>query len=101
MAVAELTFRKSLRDVESCLRTPGGKLYHPVIRGRNSRSMPAGANKMRDRRICADLPEAFIAQARTPHEGEPFGVELDETAQLWIALQSSCVFPCAGARYGD
>ena len=29
MALAQLTYRESLRDIETCLRAVGGKLYHP------------------------------------------------------------------------
>jgi Domain of unknown function (DUF4372) len=28
MAFAQLTYRESLRDIEACLRSVGGKLYH-------------------------------------------------------------------------
>jgi hypothetical protein len=28
MAFAQLTYRESLRDIEACLRSMGGKLYH-------------------------------------------------------------------------
>ncbi|MCB0479645.1 MAG: DUF4372 domain-containing protein [Crocinitomicaceae bacterium] len=32
MAFAQLTFRESLRDIEACLRSMQGKLYHMGIR---------------------------------------------------------------------
>ena len=32
MAFAQLTYRKSLRDIEACLRAQRSKLYHLVIR---------------------------------------------------------------------
>lgn len=38
MAFAQLTGRESLRDIETCLRAMGTKLYHAGIRGRVSRS---------------------------------------------------------------
>ena len=31
LAFAQLTFRESLRDIEACLRSVGGKLYHMRI----------------------------------------------------------------------
>jgi len=34
MAFAQLTYRDSLRDIEACLRSLGGKLYHMGFRGR-------------------------------------------------------------------
>jgi hypothetical protein len=33
MAFAQLTYRESLRDIESCLYSMRGKLYHMGIRG--------------------------------------------------------------------
>jgi hypothetical protein len=38
MAFAQLTYRESLRDIETCLRAMQFKLYHTGIRGRVSRS---------------------------------------------------------------
>src|SRR5579859_5962750 len=60
MAFAQLTYRKSLRDIEICLRTLGGKRYHLGIRGRVSRSTLADANETRDWRIYADLAHVLI-----------------------------------------
>src|SRR5712692_8434229 len=45
MAFAQLTYRESLRDIETCLRALGGKLYHLGIRGRVSRSALADASR--------------------------------------------------------
>ena len=36
MAFAQLTYRESLRDVEACLRSISGKLYHIGFRGKAS-----------------------------------------------------------------
>ena len=38
LAFAQLTFRESLRDIETCLRAVGPKLSHAGFRGRVSRS---------------------------------------------------------------
>ncbi|MFH1220396.1 MAG: DUF4372 domain-containing protein, partial [Candidatus Eisenbacteria bacterium] len=38
MAFAQLTYRESLRDIETCLRAMRPKLYHAGIRGRVARS---------------------------------------------------------------
>ena len=38
LAFAQLTSRESLRDIETCLRSLGPKLYHAGFRGRISRS---------------------------------------------------------------
>jgi len=80
MAFAQLTFRESLRDIETCLRALGGKLYHLGIRGHISRSTLADANETRDWRIFADLARVLIAEARPLYAGDPLGVELAETA---------------------
>jgi hypothetical protein len=53
MAFAQLTFRKSLRDVEACLRSRNEKLHHMGIRAQVSRNTLANANATRDWRIYA------------------------------------------------
>ena len=80
MAFAQLTFRESLRDIETCLRALGGKLYHLGIHGHISRSTLADANETRDWRIFADLARVLIAAARPLYAGDPLAVELEETA---------------------
>ena len=45
MAFAQLTYRESLRDIETCLRAAGEKLYHMGIRGKVSRNTLAHANR--------------------------------------------------------
>ena len=72
MAFAQLTYRESLRDIETCLRALGGKLYHVGIRGQVSRSTLADANESRDWRIFADLARVLIAMARPLYAGEPW-----------------------------
>ena len=47
MAFAQLTYRESLRDIETCLRSMHGKLYHMGFRGRVARSTLADANESR------------------------------------------------------
>jgi hypothetical protein len=61
LAFAQLTYRKSLRDIESCLRAVGVKLYHLGIRGRVSRSTLADANDTRDWRIFEEFGKGVIA----------------------------------------
>jgi hypothetical protein len=100
MAFAQLTYRKSLRDIETCLRALGAKLYHLGIRGRVSRSTLADANETRDWRIYADFAHVLIRQARVLYAHEPFGVELDETV---YALDCTTIDLCLSlfpwARY--
>ena len=48
MAFAQLTYRDSLRDIETCLRAMSSNLYHAGFRGPVSRSTLADANERRD-----------------------------------------------------
>jgi len=91
LAFAQLTYRESLRDIETCLRAMQPKLYHMGIRGRVSRSTLAEANESRDWRIYADFAQALIAQARPLYQNEGFGVELENAA---YALDSTTIDLC-------
>jgi hypothetical protein len=91
MAFAQLTYRESLRDIETCLRTMQTKLYHMGIRGRIARSTLADANENRDWRIYADFAQALIGIARPLYLGDGFGVDLDATA---YALDSTTIDLC-------
>ena len=64
MSFAQLTGRKSLRDIENCLSAFSGKLYHSGISKPVSRSTLADANEKRDWRIYADFAQILIKQAR-------------------------------------
>src|SRR5665811_2531770 len=59
MAFAQLTYRESLRDIEACLRSMSGKLYHRGFRSRVARSTLAEANESRDGRIYADFAQVL------------------------------------------
>ncbi len=91
MAFAQLTYRESLRDIETCLNALKPKLYHAGIRGNVSRSTLADANESRDWRIFADFAQALIGQARTLYAGEEFGIELKQAA---YALDSTTIDLC-------
>jgi hypothetical protein len=91
LALAQLTGRESLRDIEACLRSQQSKLYHLGFRGRISRNTLAHANETRDWRIFADFARALIAQARLLYRHEPLGVELDQTL---YALDSTTIDLC-------
>jgi NAD(P)-dependent dehydrogenase (short-subunit alcohol dehydrogenase family) len=91
MAFAQLTYRESLRDIETCLRTMQPKLYHMGIRGRVARSTLADANESRDWRIYADFAQALIAQARTLYQNESLAVDLEAAA---YALDATTIDLC-------
>ena len=65
MGFAQLTYRESLRDIETCLRALGSKLYHSGIRQPIARSTLADANEKRDWRIFSDFAHVLIEQARS------------------------------------
>jgi hypothetical protein len=91
LAFAQLTWRESLRDIETCLASFGPKLYHSGIRQPTARSTLADANEKRDWRIFADFAHVLIQQATTLYIGEPFGVELQAAA---YALDSTTIDLC-------
>ncbi len=79
MAVAQLTHRESLRDIETCLSVQASKLYHMDFSKVVRRSTLADANKTRDWRIYAELAQWLIVQARTLYAGEDLGLDLTNT----------------------
>jgi len=91
MAFAQLTFRESLRDIETCLNAMGPKLYHMGIRGTVSRSTLAEANETRDWRIYAEFAQVLISLARPLYANEDIGVDLD---QMVYALDSTTIDLC-------
>jgi hypothetical protein len=90
-AFAQLTFRESLRDIETCLRALEPKLYHAGFRGKVSRSSLADANHAHDWRIFADFAQVLIGRARKLYADAPLGVELERTA---YALDSTTIDLC-------
>jgi hypothetical protein len=91
MAFAQLTFRESLRDIETCLRSVQSKLYHAGFRSRVSRSTLGDANRRRAWQIYADLAQVLIARARQLYAHESFGVDLDHVA---YALDATTIDLC-------
>jgi hypothetical protein len=91
MAFAQLTYRESLRDIESCLRALQSKLYHMGFRGKVSRSTLADANESPDWRIFADFAQGLIATARPLHACDLMGVDLHQSL---YALDSTTIDLC-------
>jgi hypothetical protein len=69
MAFAQLTYRESLRDIESSLRAQAAKLYHLWIHDTVSRNTFANANATRDWRIYEGFAERLIGIARLAWRG--------------------------------
>lgn len=63
LAFAQLTYRESLRDIETCLRSNSEKLYHMGIKGNISRTNLARANETRDWKIFARFSNHLIQEA--------------------------------------
>jgi len=91
IAFAQLTYRDGLRDIEACLRSLGGKLYHMGFHGRVARSTLADANDAQDWRIYADFAQVLIAIARPLYASDPIGVDLDQSL---YALDSTTIDLC-------
>ena len=91
LAFAQLTFRESLRDIETCLRALGPKLYHAGLRGKISRSTLADANRTHDWHIYADLAQVLIRRARRLYASEPLAADLDATV---YALDATTIDLC-------
>jgi hypothetical protein len=91
MAFAQLTYRDGLRDIEACLRSLGGKLYHMGFHGRVARSTLADANDAHDWRIYADFAQVLIGIARPLYAADPIGVDLDQSL---YALDSTTIDLC-------
>jgi hypothetical protein len=101
MAFAQLTYRESLRDIETCLRSMSSRLYHMGFHGRVARSTLADANESHDWRIFADFAQVLIRIARPLYAQDPIGADLEQTL---YALDSTTIdlclslFPWAKAR---
>jgi hypothetical protein len=91
LAFAQLTYRESLRDIETCLRALGSKLYHSGIGQPTARSTLADANEKRDWRIFSDFAHVLIQEATRLYADEPFGAELQQAA---YALDSTTIDLC-------
>ena len=91
MAFAQLTYRESLRDIETCLSVQASKLYHMGLREPIRRSTLADDNESRDWRIYADLAQRLLAQARKLCATEDLGLDLTNTV---YALDSTTIELC-------
>jgi hypothetical protein len=91
MAFAQLTYRESLRDIETCLSVQASKLCSMGFRDPVRRSTLADANEARDWRIYAELAQRLITQARRLYVNEDLGFDLANTV---YALDSTTIDLC-------
>jgi len=88
MAFAQLTYRESLRDIETCLRSLGSKLYHSGFHTKVARSTLADANEHRSWKIYHDVARALIQRARILYRDDKF---LDELESAVYAFDSTTI----------
>ena len=91
LAFAQLTGRRSLRDIEACLQAQRHKLYHMGFRSSVKRSTLAQANQNRNWRIWQDVALGLIDIARPLYADEDLGLDLKQTA---YALDSTTIDLC-------
>ncbi len=91
MAFAQLTWRESLRDIESCLAANQAKLFHMGLSGVPARTTLSDALNLRDWRIYHALAMRLIVRARDLYAKEPTGLDLDATV---YALDSTTIDLC-------
>ena len=91
MAFAQLTCRESLRDIETCLRSLGSKLYHSGIRSSICRSTLAHANEHRPWQSYQDLALSLIARAQKLYHDDRLLVDLESAV---YAFDSTTIKLC-------
>ena len=101
MAFAQLTYRDSLRDIETCLRSLGAKLYHSGIRTKVARSTLADANEHRFWQIYQDVALALITRARKLYQNDKLLEDLESAVYAFdstIIELCLALFPWAEAK---
>lgn len=93
MLFAQLTFRRSLRDVITCLRSQSAKLYRAGLSQAIARSTLADANEARDHRIFRDHALFLIGQARALFATDGTGLDVHVDGTVY-AIDASTVDLC-------
>lgn len=93
MLFAQLTNRRSLRDVVTCLRSQSTKLYRAGFGRTIARSTLADANEARDHRIFRDHALFLIEQARALFAADGTGLEVHVDGTVY-AIDASTVDLC-------
>ena len=92
MVFAQLTYRESLRDIESCLEAYGSKLYHCGIKSKVAKSTLAYWNEKTNWNIYSEYAHYLIGYARKLYKGDnEFVAELDATV---YAFDSTTIDLC-------
>lgn len=98
MVFAQLTYRESLRGIETCLRARPALAYHMGIRGRVTRTNLAYANDHRDWRVFAAIAGVLMRRAQRLYAEDPptLGLEADLFALDATVIELSlALFPWA------
>src|SRR5512143_3224041 len=97
MAFAQLTYRDGLRDIEACLRSFGGKLYHMGFRGLVARSTLADANDSHDWRIYAlSWPERRVCGKILKHRHVLLTLPTGEPTHTYLFKRTPRIRPPYG-----
>ena len=91
MAFAQLTWRESLRDIETCMAANQDKLFHMGLRSPPARSTLADALNLRDWRVYQALAERLVAHARALYAHDATVLDLDAAV---YALDSTTIDLC-------
>jgi hypothetical protein len=91
MAFAQVTYRESLRDIATCLRSVHSTLYHSGMRSIVSRSTLADANERRSWKIYRDLTLVLIERARVLYRDDRL---LSEIESAIYALDATTIELC-------
>ena len=93
MLFAQLTFRRSLRDVVTCLRSQSDKLYRAGFRAAVARSTLSDANESRDYRIFRDYSLHLIEQAKILFASDDIGLDVKVDGTVY-AVDATTVDLC-------
>jgi hypothetical protein len=93
MLFAQLTFRRSLRDVVTCLQSQSAKLYRAGFRANVARSTLSNANEARDYRIFRDYALHLIEQAKVLFAADDIGLDIRVDGTVY-AVDASTVDLC-------
>lgn len=88
LCFAQMTLRRSLRDIEACLRAQPGLAYHMGFRSAITRSSLARANERRAWQPWAHLAGKLITKSRSLYRDEPRAIDWDVPV---IAVDSSLI----------
>lgn len=92
MSFAQLTYRDSLRDIETCLNANKNKLYHLGFTGKISKSTLSYVNEKRDWHIYAEFCQILISEAMKLYKNDRnIPVDINNTV---YALDSTTIDLC-------